>query len=608
MDFSSSVIAQEIDSLTLKVDELSDRMDSLIASSRVDKVVKPDTLIPVHLSLPSFDKFCTEYLKAHWKMHPGSASYNGFDKYDSLIDLPNAAARAKKAEFYHTWLDSLHLYRTELLLEDQRTDFYLLENELQKRLWSFEELREFEWQAVHGLAGRVDVLLNRDKDISEKARDIYELLAGIPSYFRAAKKDLVNPSLEHTQLALLRLESSFDIYEEKLPQFLLELEKDERPLSKMLVEKMPAKIDAVIQARQQYIDFLKNDVTVSLMGKTDRKSFRLGAEQYEKKFGLELNSSYTAGELFDIGLLNKAKIHEKMKALTQEMWPIYFNEELPFVNLEDIRLLISKISENHCSRQNYVDKIRSEIPALEAFVIEKDLITLDPDKPLLVRETPSYMRGIAGVSISAPGPYEKMRPTYYNVTPLDHYDAEEAESYLREYNDYILQILNIHEAVPGHYTQLVYANESPSLVKSIFGNSAMIEGWACYVERMMLEEGYGNNSPEMWLMYYKWNLRELCNLLIDVGVHTQNLSKEQVMDLLINDAFQESTEAEEKWKRVQYTSVQLCSYYTGLIEISELREDAQAALGDNFSLKEFHEELLSYGSAPIKHIRRLMGY
>src|SRR5690606_744156 len=119
-----------------------------------------------------------------------------------------------------------------------------------------------------------------------------------------------------------------------------------------------------------------------------------------------------------------------------------------------------------------------------------------------------------------------------------------------------------HEAIPGHYTQLVYSNKSPSLIKSLLGNGAMIEGWAVYAELMMLEEGY-NNSPEMWLMYNKWHLRVVCNTILDYSVHNLEMSKEEAMDLLMNQAFQEQAEADGKWKRATLSQVQLCSYFTG---------------------------------------------
>ena len=164
----------------------------------------------------------------------------------------------------------------------------------------------------------------------------------------------------------------------------------------------------------------------------------------------------------------------------------------------------------------------------------------------------------------------------------------------------------MHEAIPGHYTQLVYSNNSPSIIKSVLGNSAMIEGWAVYSERMMLENGYGNNEPEMWLMYYKWHLRSVCNTILDISVHTKNMSQEDAMTLLEKGAFQQKAEAEGKWRRVKLSQVQLCCYFDGFSEIYELREDLKKSEGSKFDLKTFHEKFLSYGSAPVKYIRNLM--
>jgi uncharacterized protein (DUF885 family) len=146
------------------------------------------------------------------------------------------------------------------------------------------------------------------------------------------------------------------------------------------------------------------------------------------------------------------------------------------------------------------------------------------------------------------------------------------------------------------------------------GNGAMIEGWAVYGELMMIENGYGNDKmsksteapPEMWLMYYKWNLRAVCNTIIDIGVHSHDMTKEQAMELMTREAFQQQAEAEGKWKRVTLTSVQLCSYYTGFKEICDLREEYKKKMGDKFKLKDFHEKFLSYGSSPVKYIKQMM--
>jgi uncharacterized protein (DUF885 family) len=152
----------------------------------------------------------------------------------------------------------------------------------------------------------------------------------------------------------------------------------------------------------------------------------------------------------------------------------------------------------------------------------------------------------------------------------------------------------------------VYANRSPSLVKSLFGNGAMVEGWAVYGERMMLENGYGDNAPEMWLMYSKWNLRSVTNTILDYSVHVLGMQQPEAIDLLVRQAFQTRQEAVEKWRRVQLTSVQLTSYYSGYEQIMELRERRRQQLGERFDLKEFHDQFLSYGNAPVKMISELM--
>lgn len=311
--------------------------------------------------------------------------------------------------------------------------------------------------------------------------------------------------------------------------------------------------------------------------------------------------------MYHKAVADKERVTAEMVKITDKLWPKYFpNTERPSKDRDAVAKLIKHLSVKHVARDEFVPEIKRQIPDLEAFVREKDLITLDPEKPLVVRETPEYMRGFAGASISAPGPYDKKENTYYNVTPLDNMSDEQAESYLREYNHWILQILNIHEAIPGHYTQLVYSNESPSLIKSIFANGAMIEGWAVYTERMMLEEGYGDFEPEMWLMYYKWNLRVICNTILDYAIQVKGISKEEGLDLLMKGAFQEKAEAEGKWRRATLSQVQLTSYYSGYREIYDFRESLKAAQGDDFNLKAFHEQFLSYGSTPVKYVKALM--
>ncbi len=189
--------------------------------------------------------------------------------------------------------------------------------------------------------------------------------------------------------------------------------------------------------------------------------------------------------------------------------------------------------------------------------------------------------------------------SYFNVGSLAGWPPAKAESYLREYNQYMLQILCIHEAIPGHYVQLLYANKAPSLIKSVFGNTAMVEGWAVYSEEMMLDKpALITMRQKSRLMWYKWHLRSVCNTILDYAVHTQNMSRQDALNLLTHEAFQQQAEADGKWKRVSVTSVQLDSYFTGYKEIMDLREAYKKKMGDKYKLKRFQREIFKLRQRP----------
>jgi uncharacterized protein (DUF885 family) len=478
----------------------------------------------------------------------------------------------------------------------------MMQNFLQGIIFNINELKSHEWDpSVYNVASSIaDVLNDKKRKIQEKLRMIYLRLKSVPDYYAAAQKNIQNPTLEHTNLAIQQNKGTLTYLKDVL------LDSISKAQFKAHEEQsMTATVEIAANAINSYIIFLENNVK-SMLQQGNSRNFRIGEELYNKKFQYEIESSYSAKEIYEKALKRKDELHYEMSRIADELWPKYMaNTRPPRDEKQKIKLLIDRITLNHVHRDSFLIAVETQIKELVDFVNKKQLIYLDPSKPLVVRKTPEYMDGVAGASISSPGPYDKDGNTYYNVTPLTSYTEEEAESYLREYNHYILQILNIHEAIPGHYTQLVYANQSPSIIKSILGNGAMIEGWAVYAERMMLEEGY-NNSPEMWLMYYKWHLRVVCNTILDYSVHVLNMEEAEAMELLMNEAFQEEAEAKSKWKRATLTSVQLCSYFTGYTEIYDLREELKKKQGDKFNLKQFHETFLSFGSAPVREIKKLM--
>lgn len=554
------------------------------------------------LQTKKFDKFKESFVAGLWKQNPLWATSVGFHDYDHILPLPNEENARKHLHWSQGQINELSSFQVNELTDGDKVDFYLIKNYLESQVFYEEELKSYCWDpSEYNLGGAFFEVINyREKSLEKRLEAIYEKLNQITEYYVFAKQRLENPTLEHTQLAIQQLEGSKRIFQESL---LDSLHKSSKPKEFQIA--FTKKVDNAILAIDQFIRHLQNEILPK--AETNGRSFRIGKELFEKKFAFQIQSNYSAQEIFEAAVEEKSKLHDQMFRLSEMLWEKYFQEEeKPGSRLGQIKMLIDEVAKKYVNRDSFLSGVRQQIPQLEKFVKENNLLSLDTEKPLVVRETPAYMRGFAGASISAPGPYDKNAETYYNVTPLDHYTEEEAESYLKEYNHYVLQILNIHEAIPGHYTQLVYSNQSPSIVKSILGNGAMIEGWAVYAERMMLEAGYGGEEMEMGLMYYKWNLRTVCNTILDYGVHVNNFTQADAMHLLMKEAFQEKAEAMAKWKRARISQVQLSSYFAGYYEIMQLRDERKLELGEKFELKTFHEQFLSYGSAPVKYIRLLM--
>jgi len=547
-----------------------------------------------------FDTYKNQFIEELWQHAPDWAAQQGYHKYDSLLLIPDAGQRQRDARFYTSSQQRLRGFAFDSLSANNQTDYRLLANQLRAFRWYADTLKDWQWNpAGYNLGASVGDLLNgRHYRLDRRLRNISDKLTNAAAYYAAARANIQQPTREHTALAIAQNQGGLAVFGPALADSV-----QKSGLSAAEKATLTTRIAATRQAIEGYVSFLQKDVAAG-----QYRSFRIGKALFDQKFGLDIQSHFTADEVYREALKHKKELLSDMGQRAARLFPKYFpGQTAPADTLALITKVVSQLTLKHAPRDGFVDAVKRQIPTLIQFVNDHKLLTQDPSKPLVVRETPLYMRGVAGASISAPGPYDKTADTYYNVDPIPATDTPAAaESFLREYNDYTLQILNIHEAIPGHYTQLVYANRSPSLVKSVFGNGAMVEGWAVYSERMMLESGYGNNSDEMWLMWNKWNLRTTLNTILDHAVQVDGISEQEGLTLLMRDGFQERAEAEGKWRRATLSQVQLSSYFTGYTEIYALREELKKRDGQSFDLKAFHEQFLSYGSAPVKYIRELM--
>ncbi|MCK7597703.1 DUF885 domain-containing protein [Microbulbifer sp. CAU 1566] len=551
----------------------------------------------------TFQGLSNQMVERMWHLFPSWAISNGYYQVAEILEAPDTNYRRRVVSFARDYLNQFSRINPEKLDSSARSDLALINNFLNETIWKINEFKSHEWDPAnynvsHGFA----LILNTEyAPLEDRLRSFSNRMQSIPAYYSAASKSLKNPASPQLILAIQQNEGAQSVFGPELEKKLQEssLSDNEKELFLSRLKSSRAAID-------DYITYLQT--LHAKMEKADSfHDFRIGEKLYEEKFRYDIQIGMNGRELYDRAMREKDRLHLEMDELADKLWPKYFpDEKRPKDILEKISQVLEKLSEHHATKETFKAAVEEQIPELVAFVNEKDLLTLDPEKPLVVRTTPPYMRGFAVASINAPGPYDKNANTYYNVMPVDELPDDRADSFLREYNSYLMQILNIHEAIPGHYTQLVYANQSPSLIKNILGNGAMIEGWAVYTERMMLEAGYGDFSPELWMMYYKWNLRTVVNTILDYSIQVKGMTEPQAMDLLMKQGFQQKTEAAGKWRRATLSQVQLTSYFAGYMDIMALRDEIKEKLGDKFNLKQFHEDFLSYGNAPVPVIRELM--
>jgi uncharacterized protein (DUF885 family) len=550
----------------------------------------------------SFATFETRFMDAYWKQNPSASIFAGYGKYYDELKIPDSAAFKSDIAFAKKYLDSLHSFSYNVLSSANKIDYNILENQLHNNIWYIDTFRIQEWDPTgYNLGAECYELLNKkDMQLNDKLQLLSKHLQHADSYFNAAIKTLKQPTKEHTRLAAQQNEGSLEVFGKSLT--------DSIKASTLTA----AEKDTIQQHVQQTVAAINNFVARLKKILADKnftfRNFRIGENLFNQKFKYDIVTDHTAKEMFDKAIVAKKYYHDEMYKITKLLWPKYFgNQQAPADSLLMTKMMIDKISLNHASPEHVFDTIKQQVHDLEKFIIEKNLFAYDTLSPLIVRKMPAYMSGATLASASGVGgPYDKQTVAYYNVEDLSAMPREKAESQLREYNHYTLQILSIHEAMPGHCLQGVYSNKASSIVKAVFGNGAMVEGWAVYCEKMMLDNGWANDAPEMWLMFYKWSLRECCNVIVDYGIHCLNSTKDNVVKLLKNEAFQEDAQIEEKYHRATISQVQLCSYFTGATEIDALRDEIKSRHGSSFSLKDFHEKFLSYGSAPVKYIRELM--
>ena len=554
----------------------------------------------------AFDNLASEYLSDLVNISPVYATLLGDHGADGQLDHVNDAARAETRillrEYRHALLgiDRAQLSRTN------QVDAELLLHEVESSLWSLDAVQEWAWNPLHyvNLSGSaIYGLMARDfAPIETRLISVTSRLEQLPRFLQQARS-----SLEPARVPKIHAETAV----QQNPGLLSIIETMVVPAMGVLAAEQTQRLEKAIEIAKDAVAEHQTWLEEELLPRANG-DFRIGAERYDAKLAFALNSSLSRREITEKAETEYELVRQQMYDVARE---VYVRKH-PYTAFPDnpdeaykqaiIRAALEEAYKQLPPPDGIVDIARENLQQATDFVIEHNIVTM-PEEPVEIIIMPEFQRGVTVAYLDPPGPLDKGMSAFYAIAPLptDWTDAE-VESFLREYNLLSIQDLTIHEGVPGHYLQLALSNRYPSTLRSVLWSGPFVEGWAVYAEQMMIAEGYMNHDPLMRLVNLKWYLRVVTNAIIDSAIHVDGMTRDAAMKLMVEGGFQEEREAAGKWVRAQLTSTQLSTYFVGYQEHLALRAEIEKRWGDEFTLRRYHDQVLSYGSPPLRFVRALM--
>jgi uncharacterized protein (DUF885 family) len=549
----------------------------------------------------AFKVLSERFIASALRLSPVEATALGVHSYDALLPDISASGRGARVAEWSAILFELARIDPAMLNRQHQVDYMVLKNELQYRVFANDQLQEWAWnpQIYNDAAGgALYTLAARDFapwDVRLKAATAR--MEAIPGMLRASRSELVpaRVPLIFAQTVSRQNSGIVEIAETMLVPQAGAL----NPADRARFDAALAGLKAGVAEHQKWLD--------EVLLPAAKGDFRLGAKLYDQKMKFALMSDMTRPVLKARALKAKAEIRDEMYALARLVLPGKFPEKPTAAQQQDgIEAALALSYAKRPPRNQLELRARETTQQATDFVRKKGFIRM-PDGPVRIITMPKFQQGNAVAYNDPPGPFEKGQQNFYAVSPIpDDWTDAQATSFLTEYNDYMIHDLSIHEAMPGHYLQLDHSNRTDNPLRAMLWSGPFVEGWAVYAEGVMKDEGYLDGDPLFRLTVLKMRLRSVTNTLLDIGIHTEGMTRDQAMDLMQKGAFQAEREASGKWVRASLSSVQLLSYFTGYEEHRLLRAEAERRWGKSFTLRRYHDTVLSFGSPPVKYARALM--
>lgn len=538
-------------------------------------------------SEPATDRFVAvaeAAIAAFCEQYPAYATILGNHDHDDRLGYPTAAAATRRRTELNHLLAELDELGPLELAED--VDREILRTDARSELLLLGELDEPSWDALkHNPGSALYSLIAQDfAPLPERMHAVAGRLRSIPDYLAEARIRLSDPPAVHVETAIGQLAGTKTLILNELP-----------PLAAEVGIDLTESIDRAAAAVTDYQDWLRQTLA------TATRSPRLGPDLYARKLAFSLATPWQPDALL-------AQAYDDLARVEAEL------AELVGGGPEQIAAAFAELAVDAPTSATILAHCRQALAETTRFVEQHELVTLQHD-PVEVQEMPEIDRGVAVAYCQPVGALETAPlHTRFSVSPTPaDWPAERVASFYREYNNHMLHNLTVHEAMPGHVEQLSHAHRyaGRTKVRGVFSSGSFIEGWAVYAEELMVQHGYRSDisaaaARGVRMQQLKMQLRMIINAILDVEFHAGDLDLDRAMALMTTRGFQEEGEAVGKWRRVQLTSTQLCTYYVGYLEVRNLAADLRAAHPD-WSERQLHDTMLSQSNAPVRYLRRIFG-
>lgn len=581
--------------------------------------------------MPTFDDVFRPFLDELFRLYPVTATAIGDHRFDGMWSDVTEAGREERLQAMDRGQAAFegltHLTADEVIDRD------LILGEIDASRFAERVLREESWNPLEWVyligEGLFTLIAREFAPLGDRLTSMASRLERLPELLDGAKAVLVGIEGRpvgrfQTEAALKQLPGIASLIDDALAEADAHAED---PAVAAVAPRLRAAAETARAATVAFETHLREVVLPASEGEA-----RLGPALFAEKMRHTMRSQdLTPERILAAAEHEYAAVRTEMVRLAHDLWPAWMPDRpRPDDDGALVRGVLDAIAGDHPAADELLDWCREETARIEGFCAERDLIGM-ADEPLDIQWTPVFLRAFGGAMLSSPGPLDKGQKAFFAITPMpDDWTPEQRESYLREDNTRMLRLLCIHEAVPGHFLQGVYANRSPSLARAIFASGLFAEGWAVYVTQVMMDVGYGADDPALLLTHWKFYLRAITNAIIDARIQAGDMDADGAVRLMVEGGFQEEAEARNKYDRARLSSTQLSTYFAGSLEMwdieREVRRRTAAASGDprgaeavpeprvvggfgetpGFEYRRHLESVIAHGTPPTSLLRRIL--